>query len=208
VNDDPLLAAVMRSIDVVKLRREIAEAAPRAPAAPVQSAPAVAPASVGAEVLRRIVLADLLDDSILGARQGDESFPLRLFLGQLGDSLGDDGAFALAAGLNFYFRAPMDEEWKMRLGIEVSQAYYRFVAEGKLDASLARKVSPLLSALLNTEVTRVRFESVDHHAVFESAQHERDEGSNPASATIRRPVSLLCRVASNNVVRVKARVRT
>ncbi len=164
--------------------------------------------AVVAEVLRRVVLADVLDDEILGARPGDRSFPLRLFFGALGDALGDETGFTLACALNLFFRADMDEEWKMRVGVEASRLYYSFASEGKLDAPTTKQVSPLLAKLLSTQLERLRIEAIDHAGVFDSALHERVPGSNPASATIARPATMLCRVATSGAVRVKAGVFT
>jgi hypothetical protein len=164
--------------------------------------------AVVTEVLRRVVLADVLDDEILAARPGDRSFPLRLFFGALGDALGDETGFTLACALNLFFRADMDEEWKMRVGVEASRLYYEFANEGRLDAPTAKQVSPLLAKLLSTQLERLRLEAIDHAGVFDSALHERVAGSNPANATIKRPATMLCRVAANGAVRVKAGVVT
>ena len=160
------------------------------------------------EVLRKIVLADILDDAILSSRAGDKPFPLRLLLGQLGASLSGETGFAFASGLNLYFRAPMEEEDKMRLGMEVSRLYYRFVQEVAMDAPLVAQISPLLASLLSNELARLRFESVDHTSIFDSRVHEREVGADAGSAKLARPVSFLCRVAANNMVRIKARVWT
>jgi hypothetical protein len=214
--DDPLLAAVLGAIDPAALRRGIERATAR-PAASEAPTGEQAAGPIATETLRRVLLADLLDDSILNARPGDTSFPLRLFLGQIGVWLTDDTAFALASGLNFFFRAEMDEEWRMRTGIEVSRLYYRFVAEklapkaprdGGLEPAVLTKVSPLLAAMLNSELARVKLEAIDHAATFDSSLHERDAGSNAAAAAIQRPSTFLCRVAATGVVRVKAAVIT
>lgn len=214
--DDPLLAAVIGAIDPAALRRGIERATAR-PAASEAPTGEQAAGPIATETLRRVLLADLLDDSILNARPGDTSFPLRLFLGQIGVWLTDDTAFALASGLNFFFRAEMDEEWRMRTGIEVSRLYYRFVAEklapkaprdGGLEPAVLTKVSPLLAAMLNSELARVKLEAIDHAATFDSSLHERDAGSNAAAAAIQRPSAFLCRVAATGVVRVKAAVIT
>jgi hypothetical protein len=163
---------------------------------------------VVAEVLRRVVLADVLDDEILGASPGDRSYPLRLFFGALGASLEDENAFTLASALNLYFRAEMEEEWRMRVGIEASRLYYRFASEGKIDAPTTKLVSPLLAKLLSTQLDRLRLEAVDHAGVFDGAAHERAPGSSPTSATIKHPASMLCRVAGSGSIRVKAGVVT
>ena len=79
------------------------------------------------KILARIVLGDILDDSILSAKVGERTFPLRLFFGELGSFLTKEGdaadhAFTLASGLNFFFRADMDAENKARVAIEVSSS--------------------------------------------------------------------------------------
>jgi len=159
-------------------------------------------------VLEKIVLSDILDDSILGARPGDTSFPLRMFFGTLGDELENDTAFALANGINFYFRVGMDEEAKLGLAMEVSRLYYRFAEERPLDADLVRSLSPLLARLMSTELELVSLESVDGARVFDSSLHERELGSDSSNAKISRPKSFLSRVVSNKRVRVKATVKT
>src|SRR5699024_6296969 len=98
--------------------------------------PAQAGAQTGAQtkgtqkLLTRIVLGDILDDTILGARPSDRTFPLRLLFSELGTLLAHEGeegpqaaaaeqAFTLASGLNFFFRAEMDPEARVRVGLEV-----------------------------------------------------------------------------------------
>ena len=66
----------------------------------------------------------------------------------------------------------------------------------------------LLAKLLGSQVTRLRFESVDHLPTFDSKVHERERGSNGASAKVRAPGSFLCRVAASGAIRMKARVHT
>ena len=198
-----LVAAVSRSIDAQKLGVEIASLTK---SDRVSYSDAALP--MPREVLDKIVLADILDDSIVGARSGDKSFPLRLFLGDLAARLAHDHAFALASGLNFFFRGEMDDDAKLKLGFEVSRAYYNFAKEAQLEPQLVSQVSPLLASLMNSELQRVRLESVDHQSVFDSSVHEREEKANASSARIQRPASFLCRVTSNNMVRVKARVMT
>lgn len=199
-----VLDAVVRSVDADALGAAVQGLVPTG-AAP-------APASGGDEtaraVLRRIVLDDILDDSILGARPGDTTYPLRMFFGTLGDELQDEIAFALANGLNFFFRVGMDEEAKIATAMEVSRLYYRFAQEHPLDEELVRALSPLLSRLLSTELEHVRLESVDNARVFDSSLHERVLGSDASNAKIVAPKSFLCRVVSNSRVRVKATVRT
>jgi len=202
-----LLAAVVRSIDESKLKAELAVYTAHVEGREGEGEEARAE-SVSNQVLRRIVLADLLDESILEARPGDAGFGLRLFFGHLGVGLVEESAFTLASGLNFYFRTEMDEEARVRLGVEVSRQYYRFVREASLPASLVAEVSPQLASLMSGELERLRFESVDHEGVFDSAVHERAPGARAESAAIARPASFLCRVTSNGAVRIKARVVT
>ncbi len=155
----------------------------------------------------RLLLADLLGDDIVGARQGDASFPVRVFISKLGEQLEDEGAFALANGLSFYFRAAMDEEARVRVGLEVSRLYYAF-AGWALDLSERRAVSPLLARLMSAELDRLRFEAVDHEPVFDSAMHERSKEADSSSKHLQSPVTFLCRVAANDMVRFKAVVTT
>jgi hypothetical protein len=198
-----LIAAVLRSVDPDKLQRELASCLDGARGPTEKSM-----VDTG-DVLKRIVLADILDDAILAARPGDKPFPLRLFLGQIGSNLATDAGFALASGLNFYFRAQMEEEDRARVGVEVSRLYYGFAAsEGAMEAELTRQVSPLLASLMSTQMKRLRLECVDHASVFDSQTHERDEGADKASSRIVRPATFLCRVSANNTVRMKARVLT
>lgn len=184
------------------------------------SAAAPPPASDGGEAAAprpdprpdpRLVLADVLGDDILGARAGDKAFPLRVMLAKLGEACApgsdDEIAFALACALNFYFRVSMDEEVKMRLGVEASRQYYRF-AQAALEAREREKVSPLLAALLSTQLSRVKLESVDHAAAFDSSVHERDAGSDGGSARIAEPRSFVARVVATGMVRAKALVAT
>ena len=169
-------------------------------------------------LLTRIVLGDILDDAILGARPADRTFPLRLFFSELGTLLGhDDGdpsagelAFTLASGLNFFFRADMDSEAKIRVGLEVSRQVYALAHDphAKMDADMVGKAAPLLATLMTTELERVRFESVDHVKVYDSQIHERTAASDPTGSRILRPASFLCRVQANNAVKAKAQVVT
>lgn len=169
-------------------------------------------------LLTRIVLGDILDDAILGARPADRTFPLRLFFSELGTLLGhDDGeksagelAFTLSSGLNFFFRAEMDPEAKIRVGLEVSRQLYALAHDphAKMDADMVAKAAPLLATLMTTELERVRFESVDHVKVYDSQIHERTATSDPTGSRILRPASFLCRVQANNAVKAKAQVVT
>ncbi len=163
--------------------------------------------SVEARLTERMVLADILDDSILSARPGDGSYPLRALLGELGASLAEDDGFALATLLNAYFRVDCEEETRSRIGLEVSRLYYRF-AEDRLEPTVRRATSPLLAQLLSTQLERVRLESVDHVALFDGNAHERDPSSDASAAAIKAPRSFSCRVNANGVLRVKASVRT
>jgi hypothetical protein len=183
------------------------------------SASAPATGTGTTKLLTRIVLGDILDDSILGARPQDRTFPLRLFFSELGTLLaheGEDGAdahnaelaFTLASGLNFFFRAAMDGEAKMRVGLEVSRQLYTLAHDAKIDADVVAKAAPLLATIMSSELERVRFESVDHAKVYDSQTHERTATSDPSGSRILRPASFLCRVSTNNAVKAKAQVVT
>jgi hypothetical protein len=178
------------------------------------SGTATATASSGTTILlNRIVLGDILDDSILGARPNDRTFPLRLLFSELGTLLAQDGpvaelAFTLASGLNFFFRAAMDGEAKIRVGLEVSRQLYMLVESAKMEADLVAKAAPLLATIMTSELERVRFESIDHTKVYDSQVHERTATSDMQSARILRPASFLCRVQANNAVKAKAQVVT
>ncbi len=160
------------------------------------------------DVLVRVVMGDLLDDGILGARPGDKSFPLRVFFGELGARAGEPAAFVLACGLNFFFRASMEDEDKLQVGYEVSRLYYAYGSATGVDAATMRETSPLLAALMNTELARVALASVDHVSTFDSQVHEREPGSDPHRARVVRPASFLAKVSANDRVRKKARVVT
>jgi len=167
------------------------------------------------QLLTRIVLGDILDDSILGARPADRTFPLRLFFSELGTMLAAEdhraeSAFTLASGLNFFFRATMEAEAKIRVGLEVSRQFYELAhdAQVKMDEEVVAKAAPLLAAIMSSELERVRFESVDHTKVYDSLVHERTPSSDPTGSRILRPASFLCRVQTNNAVKAKAQVVT
>jgi len=172
------------------------------------------------KLLTKIVLGDILDDSILGARPQDRTFPLRLFFSELSTLLAYEGdedekgahnaelAFTLASGLNFFFRAAMDGEAKIRVGLEVSRQLYTLAHDANIDVDVVAKAAPLLATMMSTELERVRFESVDHTKVFDSQTHERSETSDPTGSRILRPASFLCRVSTNNAVKAKAQVVT
>jgi hypothetical protein len=164
----------------------------------------------GAQGDPRFLLQDILDDSILGAKAGDKSFPLRLFFAELASRQDDDLAFTVLCALNTYFRVEADDEVKMRLGFEVSRLFYRFMdaARPPIETLAAAQVSGLVAALLSTELQRVRLEAVDHAATFDSQLHERTPGADAGSSTVRRPASFLCRVPQTGMVRIKALVVT
>lgn len=167
-----------------------------------------AQAKAGSEATARFLLQDILDDSILGAKSGDKSFPLRLLFSELSTRASEDLAFTLLCALNVYFRVEADDEVKMRLGVEISRLYYRFMDEARPEGLLAVQVSGLVAALLSTELQRVRLEAVDHAATFDSQSHERAPASDTGSAPLRRPLSFLCRVPQTGMVRIKATVVT
>jgi hypothetical protein len=196
---------------VTELAATVGVGAPKAAAPSVQNAPN----ATADRLLSRIVLGDILDDSILSARPGDRTFPLRLFFSELGTMLGSthasdeaDHAFTLASGLNFFFRAEMDGESRVRVALEVSRALYTLAHVAKMDPEMVSKAAPLLAALMSGSLERVRLESVDHVRVFDSQLHERTAGSDPSGSRIVRPASFLCRVVANNAVKAKAQVVT
>lgn len=205
-----VLEALIAAVDRERFGEALAGLTRRSAPAPSESG---APSKTAGALLHRIVLSDILDDAILGSRPGEPSFPLRMFFGELGEALRDEAAsgetgFALASGLNFYFRVAMDEEAKMRVGLEVSRLYYLFAEERPLERDVTLQLSPLLARLMSTELSRVRFESVDAAGMFDSSLHERAAGSDPSGARVLRPKSFLCRVVATSVVRAKAQVRT
>jgi hypothetical protein len=153
-------------------------------------------------------LQDILDESILGAKAGDKSFPLRVLFSELSIQQKSETGFLLLCALNVYFRIDADDEVKMRLGFEVSRLFYRFMDEVRPAGLSSVQVAGLIAALLSTELSRVRLEAVDHAATFDSQQHERAGGSEPNSSAIVRPASFLCRVSQTGMVRIKALVVT
>ncbi len=172
------------------------------------------PSHTSDQVLHRIVLSDILDEGILGARPQDKAFPLRMLFADLGDALVKaeppalaDASFALASALNFYFRATLDEEARVSVGIAISKLYYAFVAMVQKETREVQATSPLLAALLSGELERTKLESVDHQRSFDGTLHDREAGSG-ASPTIVAPQSFLCRVTASGVVRSRALVRT
>jgi hypothetical protein len=219
MDEERIKQAVLAAIERSDFSRVLASTvgdmgAPPAPAAgAVAAAPAPASAPGTQRLLTRIVLGDILDDAILGARPQDRTFPLRLFFSELGTLLAQDDphadlAFTLASGLNFFFRAAMDGEAKIRVGLEVSRQVYLLAHEAKLDGDMIAKATPLLAAIMTSELERVRFESIDHTKVYDSQVHERTATSDPTGSRILRPASFLCRVQANNAVKAKAQVVT
>jgi len=205
-----LLEAAVRSIDEDRLKTELRALLGDVPGAPSRpSAGAGEGPRPGAGADPRFLLQDILDESILAAKAGEKSFPLRLLLSELATRT-DDTTFTLLCALNVYFRAraEADDEAKMRLGLEVSRLYYRFMDEARPDGLAPAHVSPLVAALLSTELQRLRFEAVDQAPSFDSQVHERAPGSNAQSAAVRRAVSFLCRVPQTGNVRMKALVLT
>ena len=216
-----VMAAIEKSVDAHELAEVVRQFArgPR-PTIP-ESMGDVGPTPGAKRLLTRIVLGDILDDSILAARPSDRTFPLRLFFGELSRLLAmdvedgtreagiGDAAFTLASGLNFFFRAAaMDAEGKMRVGLEVSRQLYSVAHLANLDRELVAKSAPLLATLMTNDLERLKFETVDHVKVFDSQLHERAKGSDPTAFNIVRPASFLCRVAANNAVKAKAEVYT
>lgn len=210
-----ILDALVASVEPSVLREEIARRLPP-PSRPTM--PEIDPGGAdptpasgrprGDLMLRRLVMDDILDEAILGARPHDREFPLRILFGQLGESLQDDAGFALATGLSFYFRVPVDEETRVRVGIEVSRLYYSFAEQVDLGREIVRQASPLLAELMSTQLDKVKLESVDHMTTFDSATHDRAPGSIPTSSVVRGPRTFLARVKANGMVRSKAMVRT
>jgi hypothetical protein len=205
------LDAVVRAIDPDKLDRELDEVLSAAESPPAGSSPppsASSPSTGPSDLFARVLLSDILDDSILAARAGDKAYPLRVLLTHLGEGLDTDTGLGLASALNVYFRVAMDEEVKMRLGLEASRLYYRFAAERALDGGLVTQASPLLATLMSGELGRLRFESMDAARVFDSQVHERTEDADSANSQVLSPATFLCRVTATNMVRARALVRT
>lgn len=209
---DALVANVDADVLRVELARRLGEpprtTLPTLPGAESGEVPSAQPSPRAAAVLRRMVLEDILDEPILSARPTDREFPLRIFFGQLGESLDDDGGFALASALSFYFRVPMDEDTKVRVGVEASKLYYLFCEQTDVGQETVRQASPLLAALMTTQLEKVRLEAVDHMPSFDSSVHERVSGSMNTSPEIKSARSFLARVKANNMVRSRALVRT
>jgi hypothetical protein len=202
-----VVSAIVSSTDGASLDKALAQA--RASTSTPTPTPTSTPTSLSPhdELASRLLLIDLLDEDILGAKAGDRPYPLRLLLTHIGENLTGAG-FDLACALNVFFRVEMEDEAKMRLGVEASGLYYRFVRERAIDGALVAPLSPLLASLLSGQLEKLRFESVDHQKVFDSNVHERAAGSDGASAAIREPLTFLCRVTATGMVRARATVRT
>lgn len=170
---------------------------------------AALPGGQGAErvtrdaLLGKLVLSDVLDETISAARPDSPSFPLRLFFGELAARLGEDAGFVLACGLSFFFRATMEEDTLAQYGIEVSRAFYAF----PLEAELRRKCAPLVAALLNTALENSELVALDAH-VFDSSTMERDRSADRSAASPVLPRSFFLRVVSSGLVKRKALVHT
>lgn len=213
-----VLAAVEQGLDAEALARAVTSMVPET-SVPAMVHAEPGPSAGSKKLLSKIVLSDLLDDAILSARPQDKTFPLRLFFAELGRLLAseeDDGpaaaladqAFTAVSGLNFFFRAAMEPEAKVRVALETSRALYTLAYGAPLEEDLVAKAMPLLAALLSSELEKVRLEAVDHAKVFDSQVHERAQGADPTSSRIVRPATFLCRVTANGAVKAKAQVLT
>jgi hypothetical protein len=203
-----VVAAIVASSDGAAIEEAIARArGSTSPSPPTTMSTSTSTATATTALASKLLLLDVLDDTILGARSGDRPYPLRLLLTHLGESL-DGAGFDLACALNVFFRVDMDDEAKMRLGVETSRLYYRFVRDRANDPGLVSVLSPLVASLLSGQLERLRFESVDHQKIFDSALHERAADSDGGSAAIREPLTFLCRVSATGMVRARATVRT
>lgn len=218
-----VLGAIERSVDAKTLALAVKAAAGvrNDTMPPVAHKPEAGtqPSAGSQRLLTRIVLGDILDDAILSARPSDRTFPLRLFFGELSALLATDDdagekaqaaeqAFTLASALNFFFRAEMEPEAKVRVAIETSRQLYATAHAAKMDDELVAKAAPLLATLMNNALERVKLESVDHVKVFDSQIHERTSTSDATSSRVLRPATFLARVSANNSVKVKAQVVT
>ena len=158
------------------------------------------------ELLSRWSLADVLDDSILGANPSSKGYPLRLLFAEMSAQMAtSDEALTFAAAVNLYFRTEGEEEARVALGMEVSRAFYVFAQT--LDPALRPTAAQGLATLLSSDLPRLRFESADHLTTFDSAVHERERGSSQGAA-IRELRTFVCRITATGMVRTKARVLT
>ncbi|MFO0667116.1 MAG: hypothetical protein U0174_24400 [Polyangiaceae bacterium] len=199
---DRVLAALKSSIDDAKFRAAFGEVT-RAPS------PVASTGTAGAipAALERLTLSDVLDDAILQARPGDSAFPLRVLLGDGAAKLADsDAAFAFMTGLNFYFRASVEEDTKVLLAFEVSRAFYRFGKE--IEREVVVKSAPLLARILSTQLELITVEDIETARVFDSNAHERSARADLRGEKIVEAESFLCRVRASGLVKRKAQVRT
>jgi hypothetical protein len=159
--------------------------------------------------LGMLVLADLLDESVLAARPGEAHYPLRLLLAELATRLDQPSHLAFACAMNLYFRATFDEETQATLAFEVSRTFYEAArAPSSWPADVSRAAAPQLAELLSVGLPRLVMEPVDHVRNFDSSICERHADSDPTSASIVERLSFLCRVRQSGLVRKKALVRT
>ena len=217
-----VLSALGAAIDADKLSAELERLAivatartappPGAMNVPVPAMPAASTGMGGHAqhpVLAKLVIDDLLDDSIREAKRDDRTFPLRLLLGEVSAALAtSDEAFALGAALATFFRSTQTDEAKMYLALEASEHFYRFAAAQKLETALVQKSAPLLAALLSSELERLKLESVDHVVAFDSSTCERGPGADSTQSRVLRPLSFVCRINASQAVRAKAKVLT
>ncbi len=155
-------------------------------------------------LLGKLVLSDVLDDTITAARPDSPSFPLRVFFGELAARLSEEPAFTLACGLSFYFRSALEEDSRAQYGIEVSRAFYAF----PIDPDLRRTCAPLVAALLGTALENAELVCLNDPHVFDSATMERDRGADPSAASPVLPRSFFLRVAASGLVKRRALVHT
>lgn len=206
---DKVFEALRASVDSDALAARLADLAPPA-SAPRSGRPHAekpeAGKSVANALLERWSLADVLDDSILCANPSDKGYPLRLLFGEMSATMAtSDEALTFAAAVNFFFRTSGEEEARVAVGTEVSRAFYTFART--LTKELRTQAAPILATLLSSELSRLRFESVDHLTTFDSNVHEREQKSGQGGA-IREVRTFLCRITASGMVRTKARVLT
>ena len=199
---DRVLGALRASIDDAKFRSAFGESQPT-----VTEHARAQPNAAVPLALERLTLSDVLDDAILQARPSDSAFPLRVLLGDAAAKLSDEGAaFAFMTGLNFYFRASVEEETKVLLAFELSRAFYRFGKE--LEREVVVKSAPLLARILSTQLELVTVEDVEIARIFDSSSHERSALADLRGEKIVEAESFLCRVRASGLVKRKAQVRT
>lgn len=199
-----LWALLARHVDQDGVRRELASRFSTQPAAPAARAAAPAGDLSRDAILGKLVLSDVLDETISAARPDSSSFPLRLFFGELAARLGEEAGFLLACGLSFYFRASFEEDSRAQYGVEVSRAFYAF----PLEADLRRKCAPLVAALLNTALESSELVALEGAHVFDSVTMERDRSADRSAASPVHPRSFFLRVVSSGLVKRKGLVHT